>query len=147
MNPASVLVCEDFLPFRQYVVSTLRNWDYVRVICEVCDGQDAVCKADELKPDLILLDVGLPILDGIAAAHQIRKLVPDSKIIFVTQESSLEVVQEAMALGAAGYVQKTKAGIDLEVAVQAVLEGGQFISRGLLVDSPVASRMQQPAPI
>src|SRR5438445_5133272 len=90
MNPASVIVCEDFLPFRQYVVSALGNWDYVRVVCEVCDGQDAVQKANELKPDLILLDVGLPTLNGIAAAYQIRKLVPYSKTIFVTQESSAE---------------------------------------------------------
>jgi DNA-binding NarL/FixJ family response regulator len=123
MNPASVLVCEDFLPFRRYVVSALGNWNYVRVVGEVCDGNDAVQKANELKPDLILLDVGLPTLNGIAAAHQIRKLVPESKIIFVTQESSAEVVQEAIDLGALGFVHKTKAGIDLQVAVKAVLEG------------------------
>jgi DNA-binding NarL/FixJ family response regulator len=147
MNPAIVLVCEDFLPFREYVVSTLRNWDYVRVICEVGNGWDAVQKSDELKPDLILLDVGLPTLNGIAAAYKIRKLVPDSKIIFVTQQSSPEVVKEAMDLGVSGYVQKAKVGIDLQVAVQAVLEGGKFISRGLLVDLPVASRMQQLAQI
>src|ERR1700748_1078582 len=124
MNPASVLVCDDFRPFREYLVSTLRKWDFVRVVCEVWDGQDAVNKAGELKPDLILLDMGLPKLNGIAAAYQIRKFVPESKIIFVTQECSAEVVREAMDLGASGYVQKIQVGIDLQVAIDAVLDGG-----------------------
>jgi DNA-binding NarL/FixJ family response regulator len=135
---ALVLVCEDFLPFRLYLVEALRNYGCVLIICEVGDGQDAVRKANELKPDLILLDIGLPSLDGIAAAHQIRKLVPDSKIIFVSQESSPDVVQEAMKSGVSGYVHKARAGSDLEIAVQSALEGTRFISRGLVVNSPVA---------
>ncbi len=138
VSPARVLIAEDFEPFRRHLVTKLADWNWVRVICEVGDGQNAIQKANELKPDLILLDVGLPTLNGIAAAYQIRKLVPDSKIIFVTQESSPEVVQEAMDSGALGYVQKTKAGTDLRVAMESVLEGVQFISRGLLVELPVA---------
>ncbi len=102
-----------------------------RVIAEAADGLEAVQKAAELKPDLILLDIGLPTLNGIEAARQIRKLAPDSKIVFLTQESSPDVVEEAFLLGARGYIVKTMAGIELLAAVEAVLEGKQFLGSGL----------------
>jgi DNA-binding NarL/FixJ family response regulator len=100
----------------------------LQVVCEVSDGLETVQKAEELQPDLIFLDIGLPTLNGIAAARQIRTLAPESKIIFVSQESSPDVIQEALNLGARGYVVKTRAGIDLLAAVEAVLRGKDFIS-------------------
>jgi DNA-binding NarL/FixJ family response regulator len=123
-----VLVVEDFAPFRQFTRSTLGERADLQVICEVADGLEAVQKAEELKPDLILLDIGLPTLNGIEAARQIRKLAPESKIIFLTQESSADVVQEALGLGAWGYVVKTRAGSNLLAAVEAVLMEKQFVS-------------------
>jgi DNA-binding NarL/FixJ family response regulator len=123
-----VLVVEDFDPFRQFICSTLEKKRELQVICEVSDGLEAVRKAGELKPDLILLDIGLPTLNGIEAARQIRKLVPEAKIIFVSQESSDDVVQEALSLGAWGYVVKARAGSELLAAVEAVLLGKQFVS-------------------
>jgi DNA-binding NarL/FixJ family response regulator len=92
------------------LVATLGNNPNIRIICEVSDGAQAVKKANELQPDLILLDIGLPSLNGIEAARQIRGLSPKSKIIFVTQETSPEVVTEALEAGASGYVVKTDAG-------------------------------------
>jgi DNA-binding NarL/FixJ family response regulator len=94
----------------------------------VSDGLEAVQKAVELKPDLILMDIGLPTLSGIEAARRIRKLVPECKIIFVSQESSAEVVQEALQLGASGYVVKAKAGSELLTAVETVISGKQFVT-------------------
>jgi DNA-binding NarL/FixJ family response regulator len=94
----------------------------------VSDGLEAVRKAEELRPDLILLDIGLPRLNGIEAARQILKLVPESKIIFLTQESSDDVVEEAFCLGACGYVKKIKAKRDLLAAVETVILGNQFVS-------------------
>jgi DNA-binding NarL/FixJ family response regulator len=126
-----VLVVEDFAPFRQFIRSTLAKRLGLQVICEVSDGLEAVQKAEELKPELILLDLGLPTLNGFEAARQIRKLAPESKIIFVTQESSLDVVQAGLNLGAMGWVVKTRAAIDLLAAVQAVCDGRQFVSGGL----------------
>jgi CheY-like chemotaxis protein len=100
-----------------------------------------VQKAEELNPDLILLDIGLPTLNGIEAARQITKLVPRAKIIFLSQESSDDVVQEALSLGALGYVVKPLAGSELLPAVKAVLEGTQFVSgRVTGQDSVVADR-------
>jgi len=122
-----VLIVEDFVPFRQFISSRLATRHDLQVICEVSDGLEAVQKAVELKPDLILLDIALPSLNGIEAARRIRKLVPESKIIFLSQESSADLVQEAFSLGARGYVVKTKAGSELLAAVDAVISGKKFI--------------------
>jgi len=131
MSLIRVLVVEDFDPFRQFMCSTLRKRPALQVICEVSNGLEAVQKAEELKPDLILLDIGLPGLNGIEAARQIRQLATQSKIIFVSQESSPEVVQEALSLGAWGYIVKPRAASELMAAVEAVLEGRRFVSSGL----------------
>jgi DNA-binding NarL/FixJ family response regulator len=145
-----VLVVEDHEPFRRFVCSTLEKRPELQIVREVSDGQDAVRKAGELHPDLILLDVGLPSLNGIEAARQIRKLSHKSKILFVSQESDADVVQEAFRIGALGYVVKAHAGSDLLRAVQAVCEGKRFVGAGLaghvpaeLVDGQVSKRVQQ----
>jgi DNA-binding NarL/FixJ family response regulator len=126
--PVRVLVVEDFVPYRRFTCSTLASLCGLQIVGEVSDGLEAIQKAVELHPDLIVLDIGLPSLNGIETARQIRKLVPESRIIFLTQESSPDVVQEALSLGARGYVAKTKAQIDLFAAVEAVLSGITFVS-------------------
>src|SRR5271155_2986601 len=90
MSSLRVLVVEDFAPFRRFICSTLAKRQDLQVVCEVSDGLEAVQKANELKPDLIVLDIGLPTLNGIVAARQIRNLAPESKIIFLSQESSAD---------------------------------------------------------
>jgi len=124
-------VVEDHEPFRRFIRSTLRKKPEVEIVGETSDGLEAVNKAEELQPDLIVLDIGLPSLNGIEAARRIRKVSPESKIIFLSQESSGDVVQEGLALGALGYVVKALAGSQLLEAVEAVLEGRQFVSSGL----------------
>jgi DNA-binding NarL/FixJ family response regulator len=131
MSLMRVLVVEDFAPFWQVIRSTLAERPDVQVIGQVADGMEGVHKAEVLEPDLVLLDIGLPTLNGIEAARQIRKLAPASKIIFVSQESSCDVVQEALNLGAWGYVLKERVTIDLIAAVDAFLEGRRFVSSGL----------------
>jgi CheY-like chemotaxis protein len=131
MSSIRVLVVEDFAPFLEFICSTLREEPDLQIVGEVSDGLEAVRQAEKLKPDLILLDIGLPTLTGLEAARQIHKLAPESRIVFLTQESSADVVQEALNLGAWGYVVKTRAAIDLLPAVEAVLEGRRFVSGGL----------------
>jgi DNA-binding NarL/FixJ family response regulator len=126
-----ILVVEDYVSFRRFICSTLEQRPGLRVICEASDGLEAVQKAEELQPDLILLDIGLPSLNGIEAARRIRKLSPKSKMLFVSQEASADVVQEAFRAGAMGYVVKTHAGGELLAAVDAVRHGRRFISSGL----------------
>jgi DNA-binding NarL/FixJ family response regulator len=132
MSSIRVLVVEDYEPFRRFVCSTLQRVPELQIIGEVADGLEAVQRAEELQPDLIVLDIGLPSLNGIEAARRIRKLAPASKILFVSQESSADVVQEALSLGAMGYVVKAHAGSELLAAVDAVCQGRQFVSKGLL---------------
>jgi DNA-binding NarL/FixJ family response regulator len=129
-----VLVVDDYEPFRRFICSTLRKKQDLHVICEVSDGLKAVQKAQELRPDLILLDIGLPTLNGIEAARQIRQLTPESKIIFVSSESSPEVVNEALNLGALGYILKTGVASELSAAVEAVRQGRVFVSGSLVHD-------------
>ncbi len=126
-----ILVVEDFADWRSYISEKLRDIPRLTVIHFAVDGLEAVRKAAELKPDLILMDIGLPSLSGIEAARKIRTLVPESKVIFVTAETSASVAEEALSLGAAGYVLKTAVDSDLLQAIEAVMSGRRFVSRDL----------------
>jgi len=124
-----ILVVDDHVLFRHFVVELLGIRPKLQVVGEASDGLEALQKAVELRPDLILLDIGLPSLNGIEIVRQMRSLVPESKVIFLTQESSADLVQEALSLGALGYVIKNMIRADLFVAVEAVLSGRTFVSR------------------
>jgi DNA-binding NarL/FixJ family response regulator len=123
-----ILLVEDFEPFRSFTKSLLQEKPDFQIVCEVSDGLQAVLRAKELDPDLILMDIGLPGLNGIEAARQIRTFVPKARIVFLTQENSTDIVQEALSLGALGYVHKPYAGNDLLQAIEAALQGRQFVS-------------------
>lgn len=131
MSRVRVLVVDDHEAFRRFICSTLGKKTELVIVAEAADGLAAVQKAEELRPDLIVLDIGLPGLNGIDAARRIRKISPNSKIIFVSLESSTDVVQEALDLGASAYVAKAQAGNELLAAVGEVLGGGRFLSSGL----------------
>ena len=128
MSLIRILVVDDFEDWRRRVHSLLQARPTWQIIAEASDGSEAVQKAEELKPDLIVLDVGLPKLNGIEAARQIRQRSPSSKIIFLSQNSDLDVVREALSTGALGFVSKIDAGRELLPAVDAVLGGKQFVS-------------------
>jgi CheY-like chemotaxis protein len=124
-----VLVAEDSEEFRKFICSTFGERPEFRIVGEDTDGLQALQRADELQPDLILLDIGLPSLNGIEVARQVLKLSPKSKILFVSQESSPDVVREALGTGAHGYVVKMDAASELLIGVSAVLRGDQFVGR------------------
>jgi DNA-binding NarL/FixJ family response regulator len=118
---ATILVVDDFEPWRSKVREILQarpEWD---VIGEASDGQEAIEKAIEMQPDIILVDMGMPFLNGIEAAKVIRQRCPKSKILFFTQNSDLDLRNEAMGMGAAGYVLKTNAANELLEAISNAL--------------------------
>ena len=131
MVSLSILVVDDSRVWRQYVCSLLyRHLDRV-VISEGSDGLEAVQKSEELQPDLVLLDIGLPNLNGLEAARQIRKVSPGSRILFLTMQDSPEVAQEALMTGALGFVDKLDAVSDLLLAVNTVMRNQRFVPRRL----------------
>ena len=138
-----VLLAEDYQPFRRFLSSTIQNKLGWNDIHEVADGSHAVQKAQELKPELILLDIGLPTLNGIEAAKRIKKVSPDSKILFVSQEISADVVEEALKTGAEGYVCKMDAGAEFLAAIDAILQGQRYVSRSLSSDCGSGARLPQ----
>ncbi len=141
-----VLVVDDFEPFRRLLCSTLQDKLELQTIVEASDGLDAVELAQILHPELILLDIGLPNLDGIEAARRIHELAPRTKILFVSQEHSVEVVQAAFNAGASGYVVKVEVGTELLTAVEAILRGERFVgSRFAGHGFTVASDARTPA--
>jgi DNA-binding NarL/FixJ family response regulator len=127
-----VLVVDDYEPWRLLVRSILGKESELRVIGEASDGLEAIQKAEELQPDLILLDIGLPKLNGIAAARSIRLLAPFSRIIFVSQTRSSDIVHEALGTGGNAYVVKANGATELLPAVAAVLQEKQFVSANLV---------------
>src|SRR5579863_2131726 len=126
-----VLIVEDHDPYREFLSSVIRKRPEFRVISQAADGVQAVRIAEELRPDLILLDIGLPGLNGIEAARRILRLCPDSKILFVSQESTEEIVLEALSTGANGYLLKTDVASELMAAISSVLMGERFMSMSI----------------
>lgn len=122
---------DDFAAWRDFIIAKLGGNPSFQVIGVASDGLAAVLKAEELKPDLILLDIGLPRLNGIEAARRIRKVAPESKILFLSQELDVDVVQAALSAGGHGYVVKSDADSELFAAVEAVMSGNEFVSRKL----------------
>jgi DNA-binding NarL/FixJ family response regulator len=131
LSAIRILIVDDFKDWRRQVRLLFQPRPEWQVIAEASDGSEAVQKTEELKPDLILLDIGLPKLNGIEAARRIRQLSPSSKIVFLSQNNDRDIVQAALSTGARGYVRKTDAQSELLSAVDAVLRGKQFSSSSL----------------
>ena len=126
-----VLVVEDNDLWRRFVSSMLQKQPEYQVIGQVSDGLEAVHQAQQVQPDLITLDIGLPTLNGIEAARRIREVSPRSKVLFVSENCSADVAEAALHTGAGGYVVKSNAASELLPAVRAVLAGERFVSAGL----------------
>jgi DNA-binding NarL/FixJ family response regulator len=124
-----VLLVDDFEPWRRFLSSALENYPLIRVVGEASDGLEAIRVVKSLKPDLVLLDIGLPKRNGLEVAREILKFSPSCKILFVTQESSREIAEEGLRLGGQGYLLKADAGVELLAAVEAILQNKLFISR------------------
>jgi len=140
-----ILVVEDFQPFRRLICTALQRRAEFQTT-EAVDGLEAVQKAEALQPDLILLDINLPKLHGFEVAKQIRSLAPHARLLFMSQESSSDIVRKALSLGADGYVRKLSAWADLLPAIDAVLGGQRFVSSSLAFTERESSQSPTAAP-
>jgi len=131
MSVGRILVVDDFVPWQHLVLRLLESETDLQIISTAVDGSEAVQKAEELQPDLILMDLCLPGMDGIEATLQIRIVSPGSKVLFLTDHSEPDIVQAAFDVGASGYVLKSDFSADLIPGVRAVLLDQKFVSRSL----------------
>jgi DNA-binding NarL/FixJ family response regulator len=131
-----ILIVDDFEQWRRSIGSILAEDADLEVVGESADGLDAVQKSEKLQPDLILLDIHLPKMNGFDAAQQIRRVSPRTKILFLSSCHSVEVMREALKIGA-GFVVKADAGRDLLAIVRAVVRNEPFVRFRFLEDSPL----------
>src|SRR5262245_59932792 len=113
----TIIIVDDFAEFRRFVRSKLQRNGF-QIMAEASDGLEAVTKTAELKPDLVLLDIQMPNLNGLEAAAQIRSIAPKSKILFMSQNTDPDVIQSAMGDGASGYLAKSKLNHELVPAIE-----------------------------
>jgi DNA-binding NarL/FixJ family response regulator len=140
-----VLLVEDFEQWRRFYRSAIQQCSEFQVVGEVSDGLEAVDQARQLQPDLILVDVGLPTLNGIEVARRLQDIFPVPKILFVSENRSAEIIAQALNTGAGGYVVKSQAAGELLPAMKAVLGGKRFVSAILAGDRLIDPPDQQAA--
>jgi len=123
-----ILIADDHPVVRQGLKSLLREHPDWVVVAEAADGQEAVELAEQLSPDVAVLDVTMPRMHGLEACRQIRQRVPGCEVLMVTQHDSPQMVREALLCGAMGYVVKSNAPRDLLAAVEAVSQHRNFVA-------------------
>src|SRR4029453_3642877 len=128
-----VLVVDDYEPWRCHVRSVLQSTNEWHIVGEAGDGPEAIQRAEALKPDLILLDVGLPTLSGIKVAERILAVNPTQKILFISEHRSL--AEGALATGARGYIIKSDAAFELLPAMEAIINGRRYVGASAAVPS------------
>jgi two-component system, NarL family, nitrate/nitrite response regulator NarL len=131
-SPIRVLIVDDHRAFRQWVRSRLESSERFEIAEEAGDGNEAIAKAQEQKPDLVLLDIGLPGMNGIETAILLRGAIPHGKILFLSENSDCEVIKAALNDGSNGFVLKSEAASELLLAIEAVLRGEKFTSKRLV---------------
>src|SRR5881275_139770 len=151
MQPVRILIADDHEVVRRGVRSLLKSRADWEVCGEAVDGRDAVQKAKELKPDVIVMDIGMPHLNGLEAARVIRKEVPQSEILILSQYEATEMRPAALQAGAREYITKSDVARDLLTAVESVTQhltasGSTPIQRSAPLRSPRRSELKRRTP-
>jgi len=126
-----VLIVDDYEPWSRQLTAIIEKEPSYKVISTVSDGYAALKKAEEIKPDLVLLDISLPTLNGIEVVRSLQRFHPKPFVVFVTQNATPSIVRAALEAGGNGYVLKTYAHRDLLPAIKIVCSGGRFLSAKL----------------
>ena len=122
-----VLIADDHPVIRRMVRSTLQSYRHFEVCGEATDGAQAIEEAKKLKPDVVVLNISMPVLNGFEAATAIRTNLPDSAIVILSTNTDRRFIEEAKKIGVRAYVAKTKAGQELVKAVEAAVLGEDFV--------------------
>lgn len=138
MKAARLLLADDHALVRASMRKLLELLPAIELVGEADDGLALLDLAARLRPDLVLMDIAMPRLDGLAATTRLRELLPATRVVILSMHQNQEYVRQALALGAAGYLLKDAAPLELEAALEAVLGGGTYLSLGV---------RQMPAPL
>lgn len=128
MTKIEVLLAEDHTIVRKGLRSLLDGATDMRVVGEADDGREAVEKTARLRPDVVVMDIAMPILNGLEATRQIRRRFPDIKVVILTMHRNEEYIFQVLRAGAAAYVVKQAAPEDLVSAIRAICQGEPFLS-------------------
>ena len=128
MNKITVIVAEDHTIVRKGICSLIEGESGIQVIGEASDGWEAIQQVEKLLPDIVLMDISMPHLNGLEATRQIKKLFPQVKVLALTMYTNDEYVSQILQAGASGYVVKQAAPAELISAIQAVQRGDSFLS-------------------
>ena len=128
MPPIRILLADDHTIVRQGLRKVLEESDDCEVVAEAGDGREAVRQAEQLKPDVAIVDITMPQLNGIEATRQILKRSPSTRVLVLTMHSDEAYVNQILMAGATGYLLKDSADVDLMKAVEAVSKGKSFFS-------------------
>jgi two-component system response regulator NreC len=124
----SVLLAEDHTIVRQGLAKLLEAEPCIRVVGEARNGREAIAKVEELKPDVVIMDIAMPLLNGIEATRQIKKKRPQTKVIILSMHSHDRFISELFTLGASGYLLKDSSGPDIIQAIESAIEGDTYLS-------------------
>lgn len=128
MGRIRVLLADDHAMVRQGVRALLEAEAFVEVVGEAADGREAIAKAEELRPDIVITDIGMPGLNGLEATRRIASLVPPIKVLVLTMYDDERYVQRILRAGASGYVLKQAVSADLVTAIQSIWQGESYLS-------------------
>jgi two-component system, NarL family, nitrate/nitrite response regulator NarL len=122
-----ILIADDYPAIRKMVRSILEQHPRFEVCGEAVDGAKAIEQATRLKPDVVILNVSMPVLNGFEAAREIRTVLPETAIIILSANADEQFIEEAKKIGVRAYVTKTMAGVALAKAIETAVLGGDFV--------------------
>lgn len=129
--PTRILIADDHALVREGISALLKPHEDVEIVGEAADGKEAVDKALKLRPDIVLMDVAMPVYGGLEATIEIRKTAPSIKILVLSQYDDKEYVSRLIKAGVSGYILKHAAGTDLISAIRAVMRGQFYLYAGV----------------
>lgn len=134
MPKIRVLIADDHAILREGIRALLRSYDDVEVVGEAGDGKEAIEKVIKLRPDVVLMDIAMPGLGGLEATLELRKAIPEARVLVLTQYDNKEYVFRFLKAGAAGFVLKKAVGTELVSAIRAVAQGGSYLHPGIAAE-------------
>ncbi len=146
-NPITILLADDHTIVRQGLAKLLEGEPDFKVIGEAENGREAVSKVEELAPDIILMDIAMPLLNGIEATRQIKKNRPRTKVIILSMHSHDRYISELFSLGASGYLLKNSTGADITKAIESAVRGDTYLSPSIsrkVIDDYVTLKKKKP---